>query len=79
MADFSRENMEYVRNFTYLGFCLDVSGIIKEGLFDLHKRAEKADYQLKHQLGDVFYQIPELSLKLFDSLVKPILLYCGDF
>ena len=27
----------------------------------------------------MFYQNPKLSLKLFDSLVKPILLYCSDF
>ena len=27
----------------------------------------------------MFYQNPKLSLKLFDSLVKPNLLYCGDF
>ena len=27
----------------------------------------------------MFYQNPKLSLKLFDGLVKPILLYCGDF
>ena len=27
----------------------------------------------------MFYQNPKLSFKLFDSLVKPILLYCSDF
>ena len=73
------KSIEYVRNFTHLSFCLDVSGNVKEGLFDLRKRAQKAYYKLKHHLGDMFYQNPKLSLKLFDSLVKPILLYCGDF
>ena len=73
------KSIKYVRNFTYLGFCLDVSGNVKDGLFDLHKRAQKAYYKLKHHLGDMFYQNPKLSLKLFDSLVKPILLHCSDF
>ena len=76
---YMNKSIKYVRNFTYLGFCLDLSGNVKEGLFDLHKRAQKAYCKLKHHLGDMFYQNPKLSLKLFDSLVKPILLYCSDF
>ena len=42
------------------------------------KEFKKAYYKLKLHLGDLFYQNPKLSLKLFDSLVKPIFLYCGD-
>lgn len=76
---YRNKKIDYVRNFTYLGFCLDVSGNVKEGVFDLHKRAQKAFYKLKHQLGDMFYQKPKLTIKLFDSLIKPILLYCSDF
>ena len=53
--------------------------MLKQGLFDLYKRAQKAYYKLKHRPDDMFYQNPKLSLKLFDSLVKPILLYCDDF
>ena len=43
------------------------------------KAAQKAYYKLKHHLGNMFFQNPKLSLKLFDSLVKPIFLYCSDF
>ena len=76
---YRNKSIEYVRNCIYLSFCLDVSGNVKEGLFDFPKRAQIAYYKLKDHLGDMFYQNPKLSLKIFDSLVKPILLYCGEF
>ena len=66
-------------NFTYLRFNISLAGNTKDGLFDLYKRAQKAFYQLKNQLGDTFYRKPALAIKLFDALVKPILLYCSDF
>ena len=68
-----------MRNFSYLGFNISLAGNIIDGLFDLHKRAQKAFYQLKNQQGDMFYREPVLAIKLFDALVKPILLYCSDF
>ena len=69
-----------MRNFTYLGFNISLAGNIKDGLLDLHKRAQKAFNQLKNQPGDMFYREPlVLAIKLFDALVKPILLYCSDF
>ena len=68
-----------MRNFTCLGFNLSLVGNIKYGLFDLHKRVQKAFYQLKNQLGDMFHREPVLAIKLFDALVKPILLYRSNF
>ena len=76
---YKSEKLEIVRNFTYLGFCLSVTGQINDGLLDLHKRAQKAFYKLKTHLGDMFYENPNLAIKLFDSLVKPVLLYASDF
>ena len=76
---FKNKEIEFVRNFTYLRFNISLAENIKDGLFDLHKREQKAFYQLKNQLGDMFYREPVLAIKLFDALVKPILLYCGDF
>ena len=76
---YKKKGTEFVRNFTYLGFNVSLAGNIKDSLFDLHKRAQKAFYQLKNQLGDMFYGEPVLAIKLFDALVKPILLYCSDF
>ena len=76
---YKSEKLEIVKNFTYLGFCLSVAGQINDGLLDLHKRAQKAFYKLKNHLGDMFYENPNLTIKLFDSLVKPVLLYASDF
>ena len=68
-----------MRNFTCLWFNISLAGNIKDGWFDLHERAQKAFYQLKNQLGDMFYREPVLAIKFFDALVKPILLYWSDF
>ena len=76
---FFKKKVEFMRNFTYLGFNVSLVGNIRDGLFNLHKRAQKAFYQLKNQLGDMFYREPVLAIKLFNALVKPILLYCSDF
>ena len=34
---------------------------------------------MKYKLGPLFKNKPLISIKLFNSLVKPILLYAGDF
>ena len=68
-----------VRNYTYLGFNLSVSDKINDGLHDLHQRAQKAFYKLKNQMGDMFHENVSLAARLFDSLIKPILLYASDF
>ena len=46
---------------------------------DLYKRGLKAYFKLRNSLGDVFSKDIKLTLKLFDCLVKPILLYGADF
>ena len=76
---YKSEKLELVRNFTYLAFCLSVKGPINDGLLDLHKRTQKAFYKLKNHLGDMFYQTSNITIKLFDSLVKPALLHANDF
>ena len=76
---FRKKEIEFVRNFTYLEFNISLVGNIKDGLFVIHKRAQTAFYQLKNQLGDMCYREPVLAIKLFDALVKPVLLYCSDF
>ena len=76
---YMNKDIEYVRSFMYLGFCINTTGTMNDGLNDLLKRGKKAFYHLKNQLGHTFYKNPALTIKLFDSLVKPILLYCSDF
>ena len=70
--------LETTRNFSYLGFLLTLSFSIKDLLNDLYKRGLKAYYKMKNCLGELFRRNVNLTLKLFDSLVKPILLYGLD-
>ena len=39
----------------------------------------KAFYKIKKRLGPLFQSHPLTTLKLFETLIKPILLYCSDF
>ena len=71
--------LENVRSYKYLGFKFSPSGEIKSGLQDLRDRAFKAFMKLKTLLGTSFKQNIEITLNLFDALIKPILLYSSDF
>ena len=75
----NNKERDTVRTFSYLGFLLTPSLSIKELLMDLYKRGLKAYFKLRNSLGDVFSKDIKLTLKLFDCLVKPILLYGADF
>ena len=72
-------NIEIVREFKYLGFLITPSGEIVSGLHDLKDRAGKAFFKLKAKMGEMFYKHVTTSLKLFDTLIKPILTYMSDF
>ena len=71
--------IETVRTYKYLGFIFTPSGEINTGLCDLYARALKAYMNLKSKLGQFFCQSIPNTLKYFDSLIKPILLYSSDF
>ena len=66
-------------SYKYLGFIVTPSGEINTGLKDLKDRALRAYYKLKNSLGRYFMLCPATSICLFDSLIKPILLYNSDF
>ena len=65
--------------YKYLGFIMTPSGEINTGLKDLKDRALRAYYSLKFKMGRYFMLCPSTTLHLFDTLVKPILLYNSDF
>jgi hypothetical protein len=65
--------------YKYLGFLITPSGSIAAGLKNLKDRALKAYYKLKSGLGYYFYSYPGITCYLFDTMVKPILLYASDF
>ena len=65
--------LENVRSYKYLGFIL-----IKSGLHDLRDRAFKAFMKLRNQMGTSFNLSIPIALDLFDTMIKPILLYSSD-
>ena len=71
--------LENVRSYKYLGLLITPSGEIKTALDDLRSRALKAYMSLKNKLGASFRNHVDDTIGLFDSLVRPILLYGSDF
>ena len=76
---FGDKQIETTRQYKYLGFLVTPSGEINTGLKDLKDRAQRAFYSMKFKLGSAFQKNPLITIKLFNALVKPILLYASDF
>ena len=76
---FMGQKVETTREYKYLGFIITPSGEITSGLKDLKDRAMRGYQKLKGTLNHHFLDKPMISIKLFDSLIKPILLYGSDF
>ena len=74
-----KEIIHTTNNYKYLGFILTPSGEINTGLQDLKDRALRAYYSLKGKMGHYFMSYPSTTLHLFDTLIKPILLYNSDY
>ena len=75
----NNNKLDSVREHKYLGFLVTPSGEIKSGLNDLKDRALRAFMKIRNKLGPFFRERPLVSIKLFDTLIKPILLYASDF
>ena len=71
--------LELVRSYKYLGFIFTPSGEITTGLKDLKDRALKGFWKLKNSMGNEFIRNISTTITLFDSLIKPIILYAADF
>ena len=76
---FGTDKIETTREYKYLGFKVTPSGEITSGLKDLKDRALRAFAKTKKKLGAFFRAKPEITLKIFKSLIVPILLYASDF
>ena len=73
------ERLDSTRQYKYLGFMVTPSGEINTGLKDLKNRALRAFAKLKKKMGPCFRKHPLITLKLFRSLIEPILLYASDY
>ena len=76
---FGKEKIETTREYKYLGFLVTPSGEINSGLKDLKDRALRAFHKLKSKMGISFRKHPRITIKLFRSLLEPILIYASDF
>ena len=75
---FGSDRLTSTREYKYLGFLITPSGEINSGLKDLKDRAQRAFFKLKKKMGSTFRAQPSLTIKLFRSLIEPILLYASD-
>ena len=75
---FGHDKLTSTREYKYLGFLITPSGEINSGLNDLKDRAQRAFFKLKKKMGSTFRTQPSLTIKLFRSLIEPILLYASD-
>ena len=76
---FENKKVEVVREYKYLGFLITPSLNLTSALVDLKDRGLRAYGALKTKLGNLFQKDMPTTIHLFDSLVKPILLYASDF
>ena len=76
---FEQGKIEVVREYKYLGFLITPSFNLHTALTDLKDRGLRAYGALKTKLGSVFRKHVTTTTYLFDSLVKPVLLYASDF
>ena len=76
---FEENALEDVSDMMYLGFLVRCNGSINAGLKNLGERALKAFYKIKESIGYSFYRNAHVAFKIFDSIIKPILLYASDF
>ena len=64
-------------SYCYLGLVIRENGDFTEAIQLLHDKALKASFCLSKTLGKHNYNV-NIALKLFDSTVKPILLYGSE-
>ena len=76
---FGNTKLDTTREYKYLGFMVTPSGEINTGLQDLKDRALRAFMKLKNKMSINFRKHPLVTMKLFKSLIEPILLYASDF
>ena len=67
------EELETVNQFKYLGFVFGSSGKFTKGIEDLRCRGLRAIFGLKSILHTNPEMLPSIQLKLFNSLVLPVL------
>ena len=75
---YKKKIIENVKEYKYLGFTFSCSGSDKIGISNLLKQAKKAWYAIRQLLWKSVSKNIRTYLHLFDTQVKPIILYGGE-
>ena len=75
---FQHSMVESVGEYTYLGFVFIPSGKMHKGILNLVNKARKAWFFIQKTLSNSKEKTVQTYLKLFESLIKPILLYASE-
>ena len=67
-----------VKEYNFLGNIIDNKGRFKRSAQELSKKGLKAFFSLKKYLSECLHVPVELSCKLFDSLIRPMILYNSE-
>ncbi|OWF41333.1 RNA-directed DNA polymerase from mobile element jockey [Mizuhopecten yessoensis] len=73
----NEENIEVQNSYSYLGILFDSNGTFSRAKTKITEQAKKALYALNKKIRNIPLSV-DLQLKLFDSLVSPILLYACE-
>ena len=77
LLQYGSEALETVAEYKYLGVIVHNSGMFTTSVKDLSHRAVRAYCKIKSVLKGENLR-PRLMIKLFDTMVKPISLYCSE-
>jgi ribosomal protein S24E len=73
-----KTRLEVVKSYCYLGIIISDKGDFKIALERLYNKASRAYFSLRKDFNFHSNTSPKVILKLFDSMIKPILLYGSE-
>ena len=70
--------LDNVSNYKYLGLQFSTYGTFTYAKQEIKKVALKALYKLRKEMGDHFRDDVQLTMKIFDTVISPILTYGSE-
>ena len=70
--------LEIVDSFSYLGLIISKKCNFQTAINELLKKATRAYYAIKKDFNFINNTHPKIIIKLYESMVQPILLYCSE-
>ncbi len=71
-------DVEVVKHYVYLGIKMSSSGSFTKATGDLYNSALRAYFSVRSVCSQNLNWKPRIIIKLFDTMVKPIILYCSE-